>query len=120
MALGAIEARQIAEINRVLECPALYRQWRSAFGLIQNRVADVAIVPDDFARAAYVLAVVTAEAPLRIVMAYVVGVSLPVNFHLREKVGLKDPLQLGDGRFNRVLFALIYFFVIGAVIIIEG
>ena len=58
-------------------------------------MTDIAVVADDFARVADVLAVMTAKTTVEIEMPDVVWMSLPVGPHLREKIGLKDPLQLG-------------------------
>src|SRR6266481_6972129 len=76
---------QRAEINRVLEWSGLYRSGRIK-RIVDYRVADVAVVGDDFAGVADVLAVVTAEAAREIKMTDVVWVSLPVGLHLGKKV----------------------------------
>ena len=63
-------------------------------------VADVAIVADDFARVAFVLAIMTTETTGRDQMTDVVRMRLPVSFHLRKEVGLVDALHLFDGSVN--------------------
>ena len=61
MARVAFAIGQRAQINRVLEWSDLYRGGRIK-RVVDYRVADVAVVGDDFAGVADVLAVVTAEA----------------------------------------------------------
>jgi hypothetical protein len=61
MAIVAFVVGQRAEINRVLEWSGLYRSGRIK-RVVDYRVADVAVVGDDFAGVADVLAIVTAEA----------------------------------------------------------
>ena len=58
-------------------------------------MTDIAVVADDFARVADVLAVMTTKTTVEIKMSDVVGMSLPVGLHLREKIRSKDPLKFG-------------------------
>src|SRR5216683_1094877 len=92
----AFAVGQRAEINRVLEWSGLYRRGRIQ-RVVDYRVAEVAVVVDNFAGVADVLAVVTAEAAREIKMTDVVWVSLPVGLHLGKKVSLKDALNFRDG-----------------------
>ena len=63
MAIGAVHCGQIAEVNRVLESLSWLRgDLRTTFLLIQHRMAGVAILADDFAVLAHVVAIVAAEA----------------------------------------------------------
>ncbi len=113
MAVGALELRYVAQVNRVLEAPVALvtggavelalaaqrhcvperavrrRRGDSPFGLIQHRVADSAVLADHAPRVAGELAVVTAEAPLEVEVADVVRMRLPVGLHLREGIGLE-------------------------------
>lgn len=83
-------------------------------------MTDVAVVGDHFAGVADVLAIVTAEAAREIQMADVIGVRLPVGLHLREKVGLKDPLNFGDGAFDRSLLLRVHIFVVRLIKLIQA
>ena len=49
-----------------------------------------------------VIAVVAAEAAGGVEMANIVGVSQPVDLHLREERGAEDALQLGDSSLSRL------------------
>src|SRR5215203_6415741 len=99
----ALELREVAEVDRVLEAPVPLvargalkfalraerdrvperavrgRRGHSALGLIQRRVADTAVLPYHTPRVADQLAVVAAEAALKVEVADVVGVRLPVG-----------------------------------------
>ena len=86
----------------MLERPALNDGRRRDFVLSQHCVADVAVVSDDFACAAHVLAVVTTEAARRIEVADVVRVRAPVRPHLREEVGLIDALHFCNRPFDQL------------------
>jgi hypothetical protein len=61
VAIVAFVFGERAQINRMLEWPSLYRSGRIE-RVVNYRVADVAVVGDDFASVTNVLAVVTAEA----------------------------------------------------------
>ena len=67
-------------------------------------MADVALVSNNFACIADVLAIVTAEAAREVQVADVVGMRLPVSLHLREEISLKYAFDFGDGAFNLRLF----------------
>ena len=66
-------------------------------------MTDVAVVRDHFAVVAHVLAVVTTKATREIKMADVVRMRLPIGFHFREEIGLKDTLHFRDGAVNRLI-----------------
>jgi len=80
----------------MLKASVLNRDVSLALSLIEHRVTDVAIGPDNLACVADVFTVVAAEASQIVEVADVVWMSPPVNSHLRKNVGLKDPLQFGD------------------------
>src|SRR5260370_41489590 len=80
----AFAVGQRAEINRVLEWSGLYRSGRIK-RVVDHRVADVAVVGDDFAGVADVLAVVTAEAAREIKRPDVAWVVLPAGLTLGTK-----------------------------------
>ena len=103
VAIVAFVIGKRAQINRVLEGTGLHILLRRRRRVVDHRVADVAVVGNDFAGIADVLAIVTAEAAREIKMANVVRVSLPVCLHLREKVVLEYALNFGDRTFNRGL-----------------
>src|SRR5215213_7097803 len=92
MALAAFEPIDVAQADGVLERSAGSHGLRASFRLVQDRVAEVAVLPDDFARAANVLPVMAAETALRIEMAYVIRVSPPVRLHLGERIGSEEAL----------------------------
>src|SRR5689334_23373726 len=101
VAVAAVGGADVAQIHRVLERNSFNgRGLGAAFLLGENGVADGAILADDFAVGAHVLAVVAAEAPGKVEVANVVGVSLPVNLHFGEGRGAIDALQLSDGVAN--------------------
>lgn len=62
MAIVAFVVGERAQINRVLEWSGLHIRFGRGCRVIDHRMADVAIVGDDFAAATDVLAVVTAKA----------------------------------------------------------
>jgi len=96
MAVGALEARQRAQTDRMLEASVLNRDVSLAFRLIEDSVTDIAVGPDNLACIAYVFTVVASEASQIVEVADVVWMSPPVNSHLRKNVCLKDTLQFGD------------------------
>ena len=65
-------------------------------------MANIAVVADDFATTAHVLAVVTTKTTIEIKMADVVRVSLPVSLHFREEIGLEDSLDFSHRPFNDI------------------
>ena len=123
MALGALKHRNIAEIDWMLEgfigfvtglafavgqraqihrmlkgtCFDIALRWRS--GVIDHRVANIAIAADDFSGIAHVFAVVTTKTTREVQVADVVWMRLPIGFHLREKIRLEESLNL----FNRTV-----------------
>ena len=98
----AVEAVEVAQINGMAERAVLNRYRIAAVCLVKSRMADVAIASYDFARLAYVLAVVTAEAALPVIVPDVIRVCAPIDFHLREEVCLKNSLHFYNGRVNRI------------------
>ncbi|MDT4954380.1 MAG: hypothetical protein QOJ02_2518, partial [Acidobacteriota bacterium] len=101
MANSTLQFREVAQGNRVLKPSRLYIGCDGC-DLIQYRVTGVAVVADDLPGIALVLTVVAAETALRIEVAYVVRVSLPVGLHLREEIGLVDALDFTDRHFDGV------------------
>ena len=71
------------------------RDLRGALNLFQHCVARVAILADDFAVLADVIAIVAAEATLEVEMPDVVGMRLPVQLHVRKERRAIDALQFG-------------------------
>src|SRR5579864_8615754 len=63
-------------------------------------VALVAVLADDLAVGADVLAVMAAKAAVVVVVPQIVGMCLPVQLHLGKRRALKDCLNLGDGAAN--------------------
>ena len=59
-------------------------------------MASVAVLGDDLPVGADVLAVVATETPVEIIVTNVVGMSLPVNFHIGEETGAVDVLHGSD------------------------
>src|SRR5882724_988112 len=92
MARLALAIREPAQVNRMLERSHLYCGGRIQ-RVIDHGVTDIAVVGDHFAVVADMLAVMTTEATRRIQMADVVEMCLPISFHLRKKIGLKDALD---------------------------
>src|SRR6185295_1260934 len=103
----------------MLKASVLDRDVSLALSLIEHRVTDVAVGPDDFSRLANVFAVVAPEASQIVEVADVVWMSPPVNFHLGKNVCLKDPLQLGDRGLNRVLLARVHIRVAVPIVAID-
>src|ERR1043166_7287026 len=90
--------------------PHVLLRW--ARGVINHRVADVAVVANYFAVLAHVLAVMATKAAGKIKMADVVRVRLPISLHLREKISLKDSLDLFHGRVDRRVLRAINIWII--------
>ena len=63
-------------------------------------MALVAIAAHDLAVRADVLAIMTAETAVEVVVAEIVGVSLPVQLHFREGRVFEDLLHFGHGVAN--------------------
>ena len=124
MTLGALEHRDVAEVERVLEGlvsrvttltltssqtteidgmfegSGVWVLFGRTSGVVQHGVADVAIVADHSAVTTLVLAVVTPKTSGRSQVTDVVWMSLPVSLHLREEIDLIDALNLLDGAVN--------------------
>ena len=64
--------------------------------LADNRMAELAVLADDSAIVAHVIALMAAKASREKRMPDVIRMSAPVDFHLRENVCLVDPLHFGD------------------------
>ena len=62
MAELAFVIGKTSEINRMLEGSGSHILLGRSSGIVDHRVADVAIIPDHFARIAYVLTIVAAKA----------------------------------------------------------
>src|SRR5664279_1467346 len=98
MAVSTIDAREVANIHRMFERLRLHlRQMRCTLLLIEQRVARVAVLADDLAVLADVVAIVTAETAWIEHVPDIVGMGLPIHFHVWEEGGFVDALQLGDG-----------------------
>src|ERR1700686_3604283 len=97
IAICAAYLSQISQIDWMLECGQCSRgQAGRAFGLGHEGVALVAILADDSAVGADVLAVMAAEATVVVVVPEVVGMRLPVQLHFGEGGTFEDLLNLGD------------------------
>jgi hypothetical protein len=119
MAIVAFVVGKRTQIDRVLKWSRLRIFFGRPGRVIDHRVADVAVVGDYFAGVAHVFAVVTAEAAREIEMADVVWMGLPIGLHLREKVSLKDALNLGHGSLDCDLLLGEYVFVIRLIELIQ-
>lgn len=108
----ALRCRQVAEGYGVAEVFILTGGGRERRALIENRVAGVAIVADDLAGGALMLAVVAAEAALRIEVADVVRVRLPVRLHFGKEVGLVNALHFADRPFDGIASARVHVAVV--------
>ena len=86
----------VAEVDRVLELTIRRRYRFSAERLIDRGVAHSAVIPNDAAVIARMLAVVTPKTALGVIVAYVVRMRLPVGLHLGEEIGLINSLELCD------------------------
>lgn len=109
-----------AQIDRVLKWSGLRIVFGQSGRVVDHCVADVAVVGDDFAGIADVLAVVTAEAAREIKVADVVWVGLPISLHLREKVVLKYALDFSHRTFDRSLLLRVHIFVVRLIELIQA
>ena len=82
-------------------------------------MADITVVPNQFSRVTHVLTIVTAKTPGGVKVSDVVRVSGPIRLHLREKVGLENPLCLADSGFDRVCFLRVELTVVRPIKTIE-
>ena len=112
MAILAFVVSERAQINRVLKWSGLNILLRRRRRVIDHCVADVAVIANDFAGVADVLAIVAAEAAGGIKMADVVWMSLPISLHLWKEVSLKDSLNFRDGAFDRARVLRVHIFVV--------
>lgn len=139
MTYGTLEHRYVSEIYRMLEllvravariaspvseCPQIYGMgvWPALdvlFGrsgrVVNDRVADIAVIRYHFTCLANMLAVMTSETSLRIQMAGIVRMGLPIRLHFREEVVLEYPLDLSDGALDQVRILGMKVSVIGPV-----
>src|SRR5687767_11582554 len=69
----AVHPREVAEVDGVAELAVFERHGLAALELVEDGVADVALVADDAAVVRLVAAVVAAEAALIVEVAQVVG-----------------------------------------------
>lgn len=83
--------------------------------LTSDRVAFVTLFADDLAFTRNVLAVMTAETSVVVVMTQIVRMSLPVRLHLRESCPTINLLRLGNGIADRDLFCLRYALIFGLI-----
>src|SRR5262250_1187550 len=93
-------------------------RWRRR--IVDHRVTDVAVVADDLAAVADVLAVVTAEATGKVKMSNVVRMRLPVGLHLRKEISLENALNFGDSGVDRWSFVRVNVRVVRAIEIIQA
>ena len=119
VAIVAFVIGERTQVDGMLERPGLriFFRWRRR--VVDHRVAYVAVVGNDFAGTADVLAIVTAEAAREIKMADVVWVSLPIGLHLRKKVSLKDTLNFRDRALDCGLFLQVDVFVVSLLELIQ-
>ena len=105
MAIGAVRRGQVSDVNRVFEGLGWQRgDLRATFLLLQHGMAGVAILTDDLAVFAHVVAIMAAEAALVVHVPDVVGMRLPVHLHVGEESGGVDALQFGDCTLDAVRF----------------
>ena len=83
-------------------------------------MAGIAVVRDDFAGFANVLAVVAAKAAGEIEVTDVVRMRLPIGLHFREEIGLKDALHFGDGGFDQRLLLRVQRGIVASIEVIQG
>ena len=126
MAFRALELRNVAQVERMLEGPVTFvaygalpgiliakiygvlkhiARWNKRFArktLVNRSVANRAFVSDDLPIIAEMLPVMTTETALGVVMSDVIDMCLPIRLHLREEVGLVYPLKLRDSAADRV------------------
>ena len=125
MAFRALELRNVAQVERMLEGPVTFVAYGALPGiliakiygvlkdiawgnerftaktLVNGGVANRAFVSNDLPVAAEMLPIVTTETALGIVMSDVVDMCLPICLHLREKVRLVYLLKLRDSAADR-------------------
>src|SRR5512146_1499389 len=106
VAIGAIDLGHVAEIDRVLKLHAFRRSlyFFSILRLRQQGVAGIAVLADDLAILAHVVAVMAAKTTLEIEVADIVRMGLPAHLHLRKDAAAEDALEFGDHCLNLRLF----------------
>ena len=94
MAGLALTVRKTSKINWMLERASSRILFGWSSRVVEHRVADVAIIPDELACIANMLTIMAAKTARGIKMSDVIRVRLPISLHLRKEVGLKDTLNL--------------------------
>src|ERR1044071_3754219 len=97
MARRALPGGLVAQVDRVLEQAVRRRDRLARERLVYGRVTDGTFIPYHLSITAEVLAVMAAEAALRVVVADVVRMCLPVGLHLGKEIRAIDALYLGHG-----------------------
>ena len=88
----AFAIREGAQVNGMFEGSGLEILFRRRHRIVDHCVANIAIVANQFARVADMLAIVASEASRKIKMADIIRMRLPVSLHFRKKIVLKDTL----------------------------
>ena len=83
----------VAEIHWMLEYPVRRLDRFALESLIDRRMTNRAFISYNLAFLAEMLAIMASETSLGIVVPDIICVCSPVRLHLREEVGLVDPLQ---------------------------
>lgn len=118
VATVAFAGRQTPEVDWMLEWSGLYR-GRRVQRVIDHGVADIAIICNDLACVTDVFAIMATEATGKVEMPYVIGMCLPIGFHLREKVSLKNALNFAHGSLDQILFLRVHVRVLTAIKVIQ-
>jgi len=92
---------ETTEVYRMLKRTSFHILLRRGGGIVNHRVADIAVVGNHLAGVADVLAIMTTEATREDQMTDVVRMRPPIRFHLRKEIGLKDALHFRDGAIDR-------------------
>ena|ERR1051326_2895980 len=96
VAVRAVDLRQVANIDRVLEGGWSWGGAGRTFRFRHQRMALIAVPADDAAIRGDVLSVMAAEAAGVIVVAEIVGMGLPVQLHFGEGRSAENLLNLRD------------------------
>src|SRR6185312_8326291 len=92
------------QLQRMRECSVFCGNGSGPVTLVEGCMADVAVVANHLAGGTEVLSIVTAEATKVVVVTHIIGMRLPVDFHLRENAGRENLLHLRDRHFYRGCF----------------
>src|SRR5580765_5475374 len=107
MAVSAAYLGQVSKIDRMFEGrQSGRRQTVRAFALRQKRMALVAVSADDLSVGTHVLSIVATETSVVVVVSEIIGMGLPVQFHLGERGVFEYLLDLGDRIANLELLGL--------------